>query len=162
MSASIASANLWPFPQGTRLESHEILSVLGTGTIDEVGHVATRGSTFAASRCRMTPERWEQVEQLYHAARTRAAGERASYLDAACAGDAGLRREVESLLARQSSGTGGQLDDPARAGRASLPDEPSVSRLAPGSQLGPYQIDSLLGSGGMGQVYKAFDARLRS
>ncbi len=41
-----------------------------------------------------------------------------------------------------------------------LPDESGVSRLAPGSQLGPYQIDSLLGSGGMGQVYKAFDARL--
>ncbi len=108
----------------------------------------------------MTPERWEQVQQLYHAARTRAAGERASYLDAACAGDAGLRREVDSLLARQSSGTGGLLDDPARAGRASLPDEPNVSRLAPGSQLGPYQINSLLGSGGMGQVYKAFDARM--
>jgi serine/threonine protein kinase/Tfp pilus assembly protein PilF len=160
MSASIASADLWLFPQGTRLESHEILSVLGTGTRSQVDHVATRGSTFAASRCRMTRERWQQVEQLYHAARTRAAGERASYLDAACAGDAGLRREVESLLARQSSGTGGQLDDPARAGRASLPDEPSVSRLAPGAQLGPYQIDSLLGSGGMGQVYKAFDARL--
>ena len=36
----------------------------------------------------------------------------------------------------------------------------SDARLAPGSQLGPYQIHSLLGSGGMGQVYKAFDARL--
>ena len=91
------------------------------------------------------PERREQIEQLYHAARTRAVGERASYLDAACAGDAGLRREVDSLLSQQSSET---------------PGEPSVSRLAPGSQLGPYQIDSLLGSGGMGQVYKAFDARL--
>jgi serine/threonine protein kinase len=107
----------------------------------------------------MTPERREQVEQLYHAARTRAAGERASYLDAACAGDAGLRREVDSLLAQQSSGTGGLLDGPARAGRAS-PDEPGVPRLAAGAQLGPYQIHSLLGSGGMGQVYKAFDARL--
>ena len=109
----------------------------------------------------MTPERWEQVEQLYHAARTRAAGEeRASYLDAACAGDAGLRREVDLLLAQQSSETGGLLDDPTRTGSPSLPDEPSVSRLAAGSQLGPYQIHSLLGSGGMGQVYKAFDARL--
>jgi eukaryotic-like serine/threonine-protein kinase len=106
----------------------------------------------------MTPERWEQGEQLYHAARTRAAGERASYLDAACAGDVGLRREVDSLLAQQSSGTGGLLD--ARAGRASLPDEPGVPRLAAGSQLGPYQIHNLPGSGGMDQVYKAFDARL--
>ena len=38
--------------------------------------------------------------------------------------------------------------------------EPSVRRMASGSQLGPYEIHSLLGSGGMGQVYKAFDARL--
>ena len=44
--------------------------------------------------------------------------------------------------------------------RRAQPDEPGVPRLAPGSQLGPYQIHSLLGSGGMGQVYKAFDARL--
>src|SRR4249920_2709909 len=93
----------------------------------------------------MEPDRRAQIEQLYHAARTRAADERASYLDAACAGDPALRREVESLLAQHT---------------ASLPDEPGVPRLAAGSQVGPYEIHSLLGSGGMGQVYKAFDARL--
>src|SRR3954454_4039918 len=108
----------------------------------------------------MTSERRKQVEQLYHTVLARAAGERSSYMDAACAGDAELRREVDLLLAQTISGAGGRLDGPAGAGTASLPDELNVSRLAPGSQLGPYQINSLLGSGGMGQVYKAFDARM--
>ena len=108
----------------------------------------------------MRPERWEQLEQLYHAARAGAAGERASYLDAACSGDAALRSEVESLLAQPDSRTGGLLDGPTWAGMA-LPDKPDVPLLVPGSHLGPYQIHSLLGSGGMGQVYRAFDSRLR-
>ena len=53
----------------------------------------------------MTPERWAAVERLYHAAREWPAAERAAFLDGACAGDAALRAEVESLLA-QPSGTG--------------------------------------------------------
>jgi eukaryotic-like serine/threonine-protein kinase len=95
----------------------------------------------------MRPERWAQVEQLYHAARDRACSERSAFLDAACGGDAVLRLEVESLLAQQTLA-------------ASLPDEPTVALLARGAQLGPYQILSLLGAGGMGQVYRAFDPRL--
>jgi len=47
----------------------------------------------------MTPERWEQIEQLYYAALERDASQRATFLDQACGGDEALRREVESLLA---------------------------------------------------------------
>jgi hypothetical protein len=46
----------------------------------------------------MTPERWQQIEQLYHAALERDANERAAFLAEACAGDYVLRGEVESLL----------------------------------------------------------------
>ena len=46
----------------------------------------------------MTPERWQQIEQLYHAALESDANERAAFLAEACAGDNALRREVESLL----------------------------------------------------------------
>ncbi len=52
----------------------------------------------------MTPERWREVERLFHAARGQRAGEeRAAYLREACRGDDGLRSEVESLLARDDS-----------------------------------------------------------
>ena len=46
----------------------------------------------------MTPERWKQVESLYHAACTRPPGERAAFLTDRCRDDESLRREVESLL----------------------------------------------------------------
>ena len=41
----------------------------------------------------MTPERWKRVEELYHAAQVHAPGERAAFLDGACADDRGLRRK---------------------------------------------------------------------
>ncbi len=49
----------------------------------------------------MKPERWQQVEQLYHSALDREDRQRASFLKEACAGDEVLRLEVESLLAHK-------------------------------------------------------------
>ena len=46
----------------------------------------------------MTPERWQRVEELYHAAYARPIGERAAFLAEACRQDDALRRQVESLL----------------------------------------------------------------
>ncbi len=59
----------------------------------------------------MNPERWRQIEQLYHDALERPEGERAAFLDKSCS-DADLRREVEDLL-RAGAETGGKFDRPA-------------------------------------------------
>ena len=106
----------------------------------------------------MTPERWLQVERIYHEAEARPPGERASFLDQACAGDAGLRGEVERMLAGDSEAAG-FLEAPAveMAARALAAD---AVRISPGSRLGPYEIVSFAGAGGMGEVYQARDTRL--
>ena len=57
----------------------------------------------------MTPERWERIQELYHAARAQPASDRAQFLDRACADDRVLRREVQALLDQPVS-TGGFMD----------------------------------------------------
>lgn len=65
----------------------------------------------------MKAERWQQVERLYYAALQRGAEERAAFLSEACAGDEGLRRDVESLLAYEEQAEDLSSLQPSRSRR---------------------------------------------
>jgi eukaryotic-like serine/threonine-protein kinase len=107
----------------------------------------------------MTPERWQQVEQLLQAALECEAAERAALLDRECATDPDLREEVESLLSSAQQ-TDSFLNANAAADAAVLlTDEQSGDNLL-GSRIGPYSIQKQLGAGGMGEVFLAEDVRL--
>jgi hypothetical protein len=103
--------------------------------------------------------RWQQIEQVYHAALDREASQRPAYLHEVCAGDDALRREVESLLAQESRAEQ-LLETPALEVAAKVLAEHQSQSSLVGQQLGSYKIVSLLGAGGMGEVYQARDSKL--
>lgn len=99
----------------------------------------------------LTPDYWQKLETLFHAALELQPGARREYLQQECAGDEQLRQQVESLIL--SSDPTSHLMDGVIAEEAA-----AVTDLAPGERIGQYEIVRELGQGGMGAVYLAVRA----
>jgi len=101
----------------------------------------------------MEPDRDSRIDQLFEAALDLDEGERSAFLEHECAGDVGLRAEVERLLSLADT----EVDDvlaPVRAFASGLA-RSGEEGLADGARLGPYTVVGRLGRGGMGIVYLA-------
>ena len=108
----------------------------------------------------MTPERWQQVKEVFNLALEYEPAERPEFVSRACDQDVDLQKEVESLLAAHEK-DGSFIDSPAYKAASEWIVDEQPAELKPGQVLDSYEITSLIGRGGMGEVYLAHDKRLR-
>jgi len=101
---------------------------------------------------RARPARWRAIDRIYHDALALDGAEREAFLTSACAGDAALLADVQSLI--EHDGEAAFLDTPAMITRG-------TSGLPAETVIGPYVVEEQIGAGGMGEVYRARDRKLQ-
>ena len=106
----------------------------------------------------MTPERWRQVTEIFDAALEREPEQRAAFIEEACRGDQALKKEVESLLAADKPKDGFLEASAAEVVVTQYLSHEAESKI--GQSFGQYKILSLIGIGGMGEVYQARDTEI--
>jgi serine/threonine protein kinase len=119
-----------------------------------------RQQPWKRDRCHLNSKRWEKLDELFHAALEREAGPRAAYIVEVCGDDHELRQELESMLAHNELASS-FIESPAYRIEAETILQSESSEDLVGRTFGPYQIIRLLGTGGMGVVYLAFDQELQ-
>lgn len=102
----------------------------------------------------MTPERWQRVKELFEAALELQPAQRPAFIQRESADDEGVKQEVESLLSSYEEASS-FMDTPATENLSAAP-----HKLSAGQRFNHYEIASLIGKGGMGEVYAAYDTKL--
>jgi serine/threonine protein kinase len=98
----------------------------------------------------MDPTRWRQMEKIFHDVIGCEPEPRMAFLDDACAGDSSLKNDILVLL----------RSDEANSGFLTATSMSTTGTIA-GKTFGSYQIKTLIGAGGMGEVYRAWESKLK-
>lgn len=107
----------------------------------------------------MSPQRWQQITDIFQNALARDDGERAAFIAETCADDSDLRHEVEKMLKAHHE-AGSFIESPAAEDLADMFEDEKKQTPATGEMLNHYRVIKRIGAGGMGEVFLAEDSKL--